>query len=127
MQKLYLKNKWNKDLEKFHKDSFEIKESEYSLSGRVLIKSKIKEKFISKDIPFIAFKSKITNETIDAIKSGEFNADYILQAESFTPENQKELIYFKMIINHAEPVKKNNFKKEQEENVELFIDDEIPF
>ena len=63
MQKLKLQNSWDDQSKSFDKDKFEIRETDGTISGKVSISSKKGDKWISKPIPFTAFKSKIDEET----------------------------------------------------------------
>ena len=63
MQKLRITNTYNKENNQYEKGTFDIKESEKSITGKVNISTKKDDKYISKSLPFIAFKSKIDRET----------------------------------------------------------------
>ena len=88
-------------------------------------------------MPFTAFKSKIDVDTVEAIlysKGQPFEADCNIVVDSFMDkETNKEVVYFKLIINEArggaaKPVdahsqaKGNGFQPQSDD-----IDDEIPF
>ena len=85
-------------------------------------------------MPFVAFKSKINNETSIALlhsKGKIFEVDFELLVDSFTGQDGKEIIYFKAVINNAKfdgaiddhsKAKANAYVEEEE-----FEDDIIPF
>lgn len=134
MQKLKLQNPWNKETKSFDKDKFEVRETDGTISGKVSISSKKGDKWISKPIPFTAFKSKINVGTMDALLNSNgqsFEADFNIVVDSFVDkETGKEVSYFKLIINEAksEGVSKhvqdkgNGFQPQVEEE-----SDSIPF
>jgi len=133
MQKLKLQNTWNKEAKSFDKDKFEVRETDGTISGKVSISSKKGDKWISKPIPFVAFKSKIDEETALALlhSAGKpFEAEFNLAVDSFTDKEGKEVSYFKIIINRGEgegiskhSVDKGSYQQEQED----LLDDQIPF
>lgn len=138
MQKLKLQNTWNNATKSFDKNSFELKESDKTFTGKVLISSKENDKWISKPLPFIAFKSKIDEETQRALKNSKgelFNADFDLTVASFDDkETGKKVVYHRLIITKAsfegKIVDKHNADKANgyvSNNSDLFMDDEIPF
>lgn len=137
MQKLKLQNAWNREAKSFDKNQFELRETEGTISGKVLISTKKGEKWLSKPLPFTAFKSKIDVDTMDAIlysKGQVFEADCNIVVDSFIDkETNKEVTYLKLIINEArggmaKPVdahsqaKGNGFQPQPDD-----IDDEIMF
>jgi hypothetical protein len=105
MQKLKLQNSWDDQSKSFDKDKFEIRETDGTISGKVSISSKKGDKWISKPMPFTAFKSKIDEETkATLLQSGNlpFQADFNIAVDSFADKvSRKEISYFKIIINHA--------------------------
>jgi hypothetical protein len=133
MQKLKLQNIWNKETKSFDKDKFEVRETDGTISGKVSISSKKGDKWISKPIPFVAFKSKIDEETALALfhSAGKpFEAEFNLAVDSFADKEGKEVIFFKIIINRAKgdgiskhSVDKGNAFQPQQEDT----DDMIPF
>ena len=130
MQKLKLQNKWNNDTRQFDKSSFELKESDKTISGKVSITSKQKDKFVSKSLPFILFKSQTSEQTQDAVKSGQpFMADFTLGVNEFDGEGGKKVSYIQMVIKEAtlaeqqsdhHRAKANGFQPQDD------FDDEIP-
>lgn len=133
MQKLKLQNKWNKDTNSFDKNQFELKETEKLISGKVNVTSKQNDKFVSKAIPFVLFKSKADAETQNAVKSCQpFLASFNLAVNEFKDKDGKTITYHQIIINEAKlegidkhsQEKGNGYQPEQEP----FNDDsEIPF
>ena len=105
MQKLRLQNTYNKETNSFDRDKFEVRETDGTISGKVSISTKKGDKWVSKPMPFTAFKSRIDVDTIDALlySNGQvFEADISLTVDSFTDrETNKEVSYFKIIINEA--------------------------
>ena len=105
MQKLKLQNSWDDQSKSFDKDKFEIRETDGTISGKVSISSKKGDKWISKPMPFTAFKSKIDEETkATLLQSGNspFQADFNVAVDSFADKvSGKEISYFKIIINQA--------------------------
>jgi hypothetical protein len=133
MQKLRIANTYNKETKQYEKESFELRESEKSLTGKVNISSKKNDKYISKTMPFVAFKSKIDIDTENAIRNSRgqlFNAEIGLIPDSFTADDGKEVIYIKVVINKASfeqinqhSIDKGNGYQPQED----LPDDSIPF
>jgi hypothetical protein len=105
MQKLKLQNTWNKETKSFDRDKFELRETDGTISGKMQISSKKGDKWLSKPIPFTAFKSKIDFNTIDTIicsKGQIFEAKCNIVVDSFIDKaTNKEITYFKLIINEA--------------------------
>lgn len=105
MQKLKLQNSWDDQSKSFDKDKFEIRETDGTISGKVSISSKKGDKWISKPMPFTAFKSKIDEETKATLLQSDnqpFQADFNLAVDSFADKvSGKEISYFKIIINQA--------------------------
>jgi len=133
MQKLRLQNVWSKDTNSFDKSSFELRESDKTISGKVSVSSKKGDKWISKALPFVAFKSQIDSATTSALlhsKGKSFEAEFGMMADSFTDqETGKDIIYIKLVINSAKfegsftaglAPQENNF-------VEEFDSENIPF
>jgi len=138
MQKLKLQNSWDDQSKSFDKDKFEIRETDGTISGKVSISSKKGDKWISKPMPFTAFKSKIDEETkATLLQSGNqpFQADFNIAVDSFADKvSGKEISYFKIIINHARgegisqhSVDKGNGYAQESNHVKEEQDDEIPF
>jgi hypothetical protein len=138
MQKLKLQNSWNDQSKSFDKDKFEIRETDGTISGKVSISSKKGDKWISKPMPFTAFKSKIDEETKATLlqsSNSPFQADFNVAVDSFADKvSGKEISYFKIIINQARgegmfrhSVDKGNGYAPQSNHVEEENDDEIPF
>jgi hypothetical protein len=138
MQKLKLQNSWDDQSKSFDKDKFEIRETDGTISGKVSISSKKGDKWISKPMPFTAFKSKIDEETkATLLQSGNqpFQGDFNIAVDSFADKvSGKEISYFKIIINQARgesisqhSVDKGNGYAPQSNHVEEENDDEIPF
>ena len=135
MQKVRLQNVYNKDTNSFDKNNFELRESDKSITGKLSISSKKGDKWHSKAIPFIAFKSQIDNETTMALlhsKGQLFEAEINFSVDSFRPEGEpKDIIFFRAIVNKAKfegeiskhSVDKGNGYAPEEE----FVDDEIDF
>lgn len=138
MQKLKLQNSWNDQSKSFDKDKFEIRETDGTISGKVSISSKKGDKWISKPMPFTAFKSKIDEETKATLLQSDnqpFQADFNVAVDSFADKvSGKEISYFKIIINQARgegisqhSVDKSNGYAPQSNYVEEENDDEVPF
>lgn len=131
MQKLKLQNKWNNETKSFERGIFELKETDKTISGKIQISSKQKDKYINKAIPFIMFKSQTDLHSQEAVKSGQtFEAEFGLGVNEFTDKEGKTVTYIQMIINAAKiegrehyEAKANAYQPEQEE----FVDDSIPF
>jgi len=132
MQKLRITNTYNKENNQYEKGTFDIRESEKSIIGKVNISTKKDNKYISKTLPFIAFKSKIDRETERAILDSRgqlFEAEIGLMVDSFQDQTGKTITYVKLVINQArfEAVDKHNQAKANGYQPEDFISDEIPF
>jgi len=133
MQKLRISNTYNKENNQYEKGTFEVRESEKSITGKVSISSKKDDKYISKTLPFIAFKSKIDRETERAIldsKGKLFDAEIGLMVDSFQDQKTgKTITYIKVVINKAkfEAVDKHNQAKANGYQPDNLLDDDIPF
>jgi hypothetical protein len=135
MQKFRIQNKWNQSSNSFDKNQFVLRETDGTISGKLSVSSKRKDKYISKAIPFTIFKSKVDEETINAVlcSNGKlFEAEYNLAVESF-PEKEtgKEISYIKVVISKAREIisqnsvdKSNDYQPQEESNDES---DLIPF
>lgn len=128
MQKLRLQNTYNKDTKSFDKNNFELRESDKTLTGKVSISSKKDGGYISKSIPFVAFKSQISSETEYAIRNSKgksFEASFNIAVDKFDVDG-KETKFFRLVINEAkfqEVDNQNNYG-----NPSLGVDEEsIPF
>ena len=130
MQKLRITNTYNKENNQYEKGTFDIRESEKSIIGKVSISTKKDNKYISKTLPFIAFKSKIDRETERAIldsKGKLFDAEIGLMVDSFQDQTGKTITYVKLVINQArfeavdKQAKSNGYQSED------LLDDDIPF
>lgn len=97
MQKLRIQNKYDKDAKKFTNE-LELKDSDKIISGKLKISSKQKDKWINKVVPFIAFKSQLSQSEINTIKSGEFEAEFGLGVNEFEADG-KTITYLQVIIN----------------------------
>lgn len=135
MQKFRIQNKWNQSSNSFDKNQFELRETDGTISGKLSVSSKKKDKYISKAIPFTIFKSKVDEETINAVlcSNGKlFEAEYNLAVESFfDKETGKEISYIKIVISKAREIisqnsvdKSNDYQPQEESNDES---DSIPF
>jgi hypothetical protein len=116
MQKLRISNTYNKESNQYNKNDFDIRESEKSITGKANISTKKDNKYISKTLPFIAFKSKIDRETERAILDSRgqlFEAEIGLMVDSFQDQTGKTITYVKLVINQAkfEAVDKHNQAK----------------
>jgi len=132
MQKLRIANVYNKENNQYEKNTFEIRESEKIISGKVNISTKKDNKYISKTLPFVAFKSQIDRDTERAILDSRgqlFEAEINLIADNFQDQNDKTINYIKVVINHAkfEAVDKHNEAKANGYQSENLLDDNIPF
>jgi hypothetical protein len=130
MQKLRISNTYNKENNQYEKGTFEVRENEKSITGKVNISTKKDDKYISKTLPFIAFKSKIDRETERAIldSRGElFDAEIGLMVDNFQDQTGKTITYVKVVINQArfEAVDKHNQAKANGYQPEDLM--EIPF
>jgi hypothetical protein len=128
MQKLRLQNVWSKETNSFDKANFELRESEKTISGKVSISSKKNDKWLSKPLPFVAFKSQIDQATTRALlhsKGKSFEAEFGIIVDSFTDqETGKDIVYFKLVINSA---MFEGVAPAQVESQSDFQEDEIPF
>lgn len=132
MQKLRISNTYNKESNQYEKGTFDIRESEKSIAGKVSISSKKDDKYISKTLPFIAFKSKIDRETERAIldsRGQSFEAEIGLMVDNFQDQTGKTITYIKLVINKArfEAVDKHNKAKTNGYQPEVEDLTEIPF
>ena len=132
MQKLRIANVYDKENNQYEKSNFEIRESEKTISGKVNISTKKDNKYISKTLPFVAFKSQIDRDTERAILDSRgqlFEAEINLIADNFQDQNDKTINYIKVVINHAkfEAVDKHNEAKANGYQSENLLDDDIPF
>lgn len=132
MQKLRLQNVWNNDTKSFDKNNFELRESEKTISGKVSITSKKDDGYISKPMPFIAFKCKVDKDTLNALlnsRGKSFEAEFGIVVDSFKDNQGKEIKYHKLVINKAKlegqekhyQDKANGYQPEEDQ------DDSIPF
>jgi len=127
MQKIRIRQTWDNQSKKFI-DSYEVQDREKIITGKVDISSKKDDKYISKTLPFIAFKSKIDQETINCLLTSNnklFDADFNIMVDSFADENGEEKKYLKLVINKAILNSDNN--NSNTINQEQIVDDEIPF
>jgi len=132
MQKLRITNTYNRENNQYEKGTFDIRESEKSITGKVNISTKKDDKYISKTLPFIAFKSKIDRETERAILDSRgqlFDAEIGLMVDNFQDQTGKTITYVKVVINQArfEAVDKHNQAKANGYQPEDLLDDDIPF
>ena len=132
MQKLRISNTYNKESNQYNKNDFDIRESEKSITGKVNISTKKDNKYISKTLPFIAFKSKIDRETERAILDSRgqlFDAEIGLMEDNFQDQTGKTITYVKVVINQArfEAVDKHNQDKANGYQPEAEDLTEIPF
>ena len=132
MQKLRISNTYNKENNQYEKGTFEVRENEKSITGKVSISSKKDDKYISKTLPFIAFKSIIDRETERAILNSRgqlFDAEIGLMVDNFQDQTGKTITYAKVVINKAkfEAVDKHNQAKANGYQPEDLLDDKIPF
>ena len=132
MQKLRITNTYNRENNQYEKGTFDIRESEKSITGKVNISTKKDNKYISKTLPFIAFKSKIDRETERAILDSRgqlFDAEIGLMVDNFQDQTGKTITYVKVVINQArfEAVDKHNQAKANGYQSEDLLDDDIPF
>ena len=130
MQKLRITNTYNKENNQYEKNTFDIRESEKSITGKVSISTKKDNKYISKTLPFIAFKSKIDRETERAIldsKGKLFDAEIGLMVDNFQDQTGKTVTYVKIVINQAKFEAVDKQATVNEYQSEEFISDEIPF
>jgi len=132
MQKLRISNTYNKENNQYEKGTFDIRESEKSITGKVSISTKKDNKYISKTLPFITFKSKVDRETERAILDSRgqlFEAEIGLMVDNFQDQTGKIITYAKVVINKAkfEAVDKHNQAKANGYQPEDLLDDKIPF
>lgn len=130
MQKLRITNTYNKENNQYEKGTFDIRESEKSITGKVNISTKKDDKYISKSLPFIAFKSKIDRETERAIldsKGKLFEAEIGLMVDNFQDQTGKTITYVKVVINQARFEAVDKQAKANGYQPEDFISDETPF
>ena len=131
MQKLRLQNIYNKDTNSFDKTKFELRESDKAISGKVSISSKKGEAWLSKPLPFIAFKSQIDEGTQRALLHSDgkmFEAEFGLMVDSFEADG-KEVRYIKLVINKAiAPEGKEEKPQMSQQDSQAFEElDQIPF
>ena len=133
MQKLRIANVYNKESNQYEKSTFDIRESEKKIEGKVSISTKKDNKYISKTLPFIAFKSKVDRETERAILDSRgqlFEAEIGLMVDNLQDKKTGNTItYVKVVINQArfEAVDKHNQAKANGYQSENLLDDDIPF
>jgi hypothetical protein len=132
MQKLRIANVYNKESNQYEKSTFDIRESEKIISGKINISTKKNDIYISKTLPFVAFKSQIDRDTERAIldsKGQLFEAEINLIADNFQDQSGKTINYIKVVINQAkfEAVDKHNEAKANGYQSENELPDEIPF
>jgi len=131
MQKLRISNTYNKENNQYEKGTFEVRENEKSITGKVNISSKKDNKYILKTLPFVAFKSKIDRETERAILDSRgqlFDAEIGLMVDNFQDQTGKTITYAKVVINKAkfEAVDKHNQAKANGYQPDNLLDD-VPF
>ena len=131
MQKLKLQNIWDDQTKSFLKDQFHLRESDKVISGRVALSSKKEDKWVSKDMPFVAFKSQITDSTRIALTQSNgklFDAEFTIMVDEFADKEGQVKKYFKVNILNASlldaPSQSNTQPATSEEEI---IDDEINF
>ena len=127
MQKIRIKKIWDNQSKKFI-DSYEVQDREKIITGKVDISTKKDDKYISKTLPFIAFKSKIDQGMINCLLTSNnklFDAEFNIMVDSFADENGEEKKYLKLVINKAILNSDNN--NSNTINQEQIVDDEIPF
>lgn len=132
MQKLRISNTYNKENNQYEKGTFEVRENEKSITGKVSVSSKKDDKYISKTLPFIAFKSTIDTETERAILDSRgqlFDAEIGLMVDNFQDQTGKTITYIKVVINKAkfEAIDKHNQAKANGYQPEDMLDDDIVF
>lgn len=133
MQKLRIANVYNKESNQYEKSTFDIRESEKKIEGKVSISTKKDNKYISKTLPFIAFKSKVDRETERAILDSRgqlFEAEIGLMVDNLQDQKTGNTItYVKVVINQArfEAIDKHNQAKANGYQSEDELPDEIPF
>lgn len=133
MQKLRIANVYNKESNQYEKSAFDIRESEKKIEGKVSISTKKDNKYISKTLPFVAFKSQIDRDTERAIldsKGQLFEAEIGLMVDNLQDKKTGNTItYVKVVINKArfEAVDKHNEAKANGYQSENLLDDDIPF
>lgn len=141
MQKIRTKQKWDSSSKRFENNNSYIRETDKIITGLASINSKDNDKWISKDLPFIAFKSKIDIETQKAIldsRGNIFEADFNLacytkrnkEGQELKNEKGYEITDFRIIINQArfEAIDKHNQAKANGyQPQEELLDDDIPF
>lgn len=142
MQKLRLQNIWNDMLKSFDKQNVDLRESDKVFMGKVQISSKEGDDYVSLPMKFIAFKSKIDQETEFALRESKgsiFEADFGISVKLLKDKNGnkildkdgKEIKYYQMIINKARFEKKgydeHNQAKANAYQPQDDLDDEIPF
>jgi len=133
MQKLRIANVYNKESNQYEKSTFDIRESEKKIEGKVSISTKKDNKYISKTLPFITFKSKVDRETERAILDSRgqlFEAEIGLMVDNLQDKKTGNTItYVKVVINQArfEAVDKHNQAKANGYQSENLLDDDIPF
>ena len=132
MQKLRISNTYNKENNQYEKGTFEVRENEKSITGKVSISSKKDDKYISKNLPFIAFRSTIDTETERAILDSRgqlFDAEIGLMVDNFQDQTGKTITYIKVVINKAkfEAVDKHNQAKANGYQPDNLLDDDIVF
>jgi len=133
MQKLRIANVYNKECNQYEKSTFDIRESEKKIEGKVSISTKKDNKYISKTLPFITFKSKVDRETERAILDSRgqlFEAEIGLMVDNLQDKKTGNTItYVKVVINQArfEAVDKHNQAKANGYQSENLLDDDIPF
>jgi|GEM_PF-3739166 len=129
MQKLRLANRFDKDTNKFDKD-FDIKETDKIITGKINISSKKDEKWVSKTIHFVVFKSTVDTETQAAVKSGKpFLAEFTISVGQFPTQKGELFTFHQLVINKARPegIDAHNYAKGNAYQPQQDYDDTIPF
>lgn len=124
MQKLRIQNAWDNSTKSFIKTEFKIKDFGKVIAGTVSVSSKQDDKYISSSIDFVAFKSKISEDTQRALleSKGElFEAEFGLMANHYINKKGDEVKAIKIVINEAK------FQGALNNSPQEIEDDEINF
>ena len=124
MTTIKIQNNFDKETKKPIKDSYNLRESEKTFSGRIELSKKKDGEWINTSMSFVAFKSQLdlTSENFLRNHSGK-----ILKAEiDLDVDKYNDRVFPKVILRKVEPFEKPITKQHFQEKAE-YNDEEIPF
>lgn len=128
--KIRISNRWNKVENSYDKALYDIRESEKTISGRFVISKKNGEKWVNKHMAFIAFKSDLDTQSLNALINHSGNPLLVSGDLSIDARNETDHEgYFRFVIKEAKFVdnKKEGPARSFHEKSEPEGDDDIPF